>query len=520
VNVTAAHDSVDDADETVTLTVTSGTGYSVGNPNSAEMDVIDVADLLPSAFDTSVTTSVNEDADVTVLDFASDLDGDTLTVIGVTQGDNGTVVLNMDGTVTYTPDTDFVGDDEFTYTVEDQFGNESTGTVSVTVTAPVAVPTSVWTDMDTPINIDAVELAFDPDEDELTVTAVTQGDNGTVAIETDGTVTYTPDTSFAGEDSFTYTVEDPDGNEATHTILVIVGESDPIALNNSATIAVNADLDVTIEDVAFDPSGDTVTAISVTQGAHGTVVINLDGTLTYTPDTDYEGTDEFTYTVEDSNSNTATGTISVRVGAAPPTEADEIESDLDDMLYEIENADENTPEALAAATPGITDALADLLVNVTTLISGASIATVYSNSTSPGGLVQGAAADYMKVYDTYLQLKALEAKFAAALEASAALTTLIAQQLQLAKLTPNVSPALLNTLQQAVQVLYTNHLALMRAYLPVYKAAEAAYVETLLLRTALKNAFPFGGPPAIQNLPIPLAPPDRGDFSQFVPKLP
>ena len=67
---------------------------------------------------------------------------------GVTDGNHGTATINLDGTVTYTPDTDFVGDDSFTYTIEDQFGNDSTGTISVTVTAPVGQsPPSIHWDL-------------------------------------------------------------------------------------------------------------------------------------------------------------------------------------------------------------------------------------------------------------------------------------------------------------------------------------------------------------------------------------
>ena len=180
VAVVAIHDSVEDEDETVIATVTNGTGYTVGTSSLATVTIIDVPDFLPVAFGGCETGSVNDPVVVDVLDLSSDLDGDTLTVLSVTQGANGSVVDNLDGTVTYTPDTDFVGEDSFTYTVEDVFGNESTGTVYVRVTAPVASPTSVWTDEDTPITVTVLDMAFDPDEDELTTTAVTQGTYGTV----------------------------------------------------------------------------------------------------------------------------------------------------------------------------------------------------------------------------------------------------------------------------------------------------------------------------------------------------
>ena len=252
------------------------------------------------------------------MDLASDLDGDTLSLTGVTDGDHGTATINLDGTVTYTPDTDYVGDDSFTYTIEDGFGNTSTGTVSVSVMAPIAAPASVWTAQNASINIAAADLAFDPDGDAVSVTAVTQGAQGTVAIELDGTVTYTPDTSYTGGDSFTYTVEDADGNQATQTIVVTVGETEPIAPDSPTTTTMNTAKDVTITDIAADPDGDTLTVTAVTQGSHGTVVNNNDGTVTYTPNTSFTGTDTFTYTITDLHSHTATGTITVTVGTPTP----------------------------------------------------------------------------------------------------------------------------------------------------------------------------------------------------------
>jgi hypothetical protein len=255
VTVNAPRDGVDDPDETVTVTVMSGTGYSVGSPSSAEFIIID-ADLLPAAFDGWVTTSVNEPVVVGVLDLATDLNGDPLTLIGVTQGADGSVI-NVSGTVTYTPDTGFVGEDSFTYTVEDQFGNESTGTITVRVTAPIAPPTSVWTAVNTAVTIGVLDMAFDPDGDELEVAAVTQGTNGSVVVNLDGTVTYTPNTSFEGTDTFTYTIEDEDENPATGTLTVTVG-------------AAAADVVVGIVDTLDDITNDITDYTSTTAEAIAT----------------------------------------------------------------------------------------------------------------------------------------------------------------------------------------------------------------------------------------------------------
>ncbi|MCI0699751.1 MAG: Ig-like domain-containing protein [Planctomycetia bacterium] len=492
--VVAVHDSVDDPDEMVTVTVTSGTGYSIGSPSSAEVTIIDVEDSLPVAFDGSTTTSVNDPVVVEVLDFASDLDGDELTVTAVTQGEYGSVIINQDGTVTYTPETDFFGDDSFTYTVEDTFESESTGTISVTVVAPIAPPTSVWTAENTPVTIEVLELAFDPDEDELTVTGVTQGSNGSVIVNVDGTITYTPNTSFTGDDSFTYTVEDEDENEATHTITVTVGDIDPVALDDEATTPVNTPLEITISDVAFDPAGDELTVVSVTQGTYGTVTINQDGTITYTPNTSFEGTDSFTYTVEDEDENEATGTITVTVGAEPASPVSAIVEDLSDLEDEIDNYDEDTPETILAALPDLMDAIDDYLDDVTTLISANSI-DVWGANQPFKDFTETGWGIYKVIYPAYVTLLEAEAALWSFLVANKnlvdALTALIAAE----RAAPQPNVALLTQMVSARQVLAGVQRDTIAKWSEVIeKAFKPGYIEALKTWKAWVNQTK---PPAI-----------------------
>ena len=112
----------------------------------------------PANDDSGAPFTTNEDTAVTtgnVLANDTDPDGDTLSVDSFTQGTNGTVSYNGDGTFTYTPGADFHGTDTFTYTVDDGNGNTDTATVSVTVNegqdAPTAEADSVTTNEDSPV---------------------------------------------------------------------------------------------------------------------------------------------------------------------------------------------------------------------------------------------------------------------------------------------------------------------------------------------------------------------------------
>ncbi len=512
VEIEALHDGViESSDETVILTLSSGTGYFVDSLfDTATITIVDT-DILPAAFDGLETTSVNEPVEISVIDLATSLYGDTLTVTSVTQGENGSVVDNEDGTVTYTPGTDFVGEDSFTFTVEDEFGNEATGTVTITVTAPIAPPTSVWTATNTPVTVEVLELAFDPDGDTLTATAVTQGSHGTVVLNLDGTVTYTPTTSYTGDDSFTYTVEDPDGNEASHTITVTVGPIDPVALDDEAATPVNTAVNVAVLDIAFDPAGDTLEVISVTQGAHGTVVIETDGTVTYTPTTSFTGTDSFTYTVEDDDSNTSTGTITVTVGTPPPGPADEIIENLTDLEDEIENYSGGSLDTIVNAASAIADSIDDYLDNFTTLISTNSVNSLGTNKSFDDFLKTVWAANTQGLYPAYMKLLEIEAALWSALVANKNLIESIkaALAVEMSLPTPNGVTVALLTLQ--LRTLTNVRSSLAGDWFTATMKVQGGYKEALQAWVVLTKDLPE----TIRPLFAPPVPPNRDTADIF-----
>jgi len=172
-------------------------------------------------------TSVAEDGvvNVAVLSNDTDADGDSLTVSSVTQGAHGVVSINPDKTVKYTPALNYNGPDSFTYTISDGNGGTATATVTVTVTpvndAPVAVNDTATVVAGSAVTVSVLANDADVDGPGLSVTAVTQGANGSVAVNANQTVTYTAGL-FVGTDSFTYMVSDGAGGTATATVAVTV----------------------------------------------------------------------------------------------------------------------------------------------------------------------------------------------------------------------------------------------------------------------------------------------------------
>ena len=157
----------------------------------------------------------------------------------------------------------------------------------------------------------------DIDGDTLTVSLVSDVSNGTLTLNPDGSFDYTPDTDFAGSDSFTYAVDDGNGgtDQATVTLDVDAVNDDPSAASDIGRTDEDTPVTVAVLDNDTDIDGDTLTVTSSSGSVEGgTTQVNPDGTITYTPPEDFVGEDSFTYEVSDGASGTATGTVTVTVG--------------------------------------------------------------------------------------------------------------------------------------------------------------------------------------------------------------
>lgn len=181
--------------------------------------------------------------------------------------------------------------------------------------APVATDDAATTEEDTAVTVNVLTNDQDADGDQLTVTAVTQGANGSVVVGGDNTVTYTPNANFNGTDSFTYTASDGTAASNTATVQITVN-----AVNDPPNAVVDFALTlrrrpVTIPVLANDrdPEGDSLSVTGATQGANGSVAVNADGTVTYTPRRNFRGLDRFTYNISDGRGGTDTADVWVLV---------------------------------------------------------------------------------------------------------------------------------------------------------------------------------------------------------------
>ncbi len=289
----------------------------------------------PTAADDSASTDEDTSVDIDVLANDSDVDGDALTASGFTQGTHGSVSDNGDGTVDYTPDPGWSGTDTFTYTVCDPSAACDSATVTVVVD-PVNLPPSAVDDAaagpwGASIRIDVLANDSDPDGslDETTLTVTNAPAHGSAMVNPDGTVDYTPNHGFVGTDSFDYRVCD-DGApvecvEATVTVAVSENEG-PEAQDDTTSVDEDSSVTIDVLDNDSDPEGGDLSVTGAGPAGHGTVEVNPDGTILYTPDLDFEGADTFTYTACDEVDNCSTAQVAVTVSAVndAPTATDDV----------------------------------------------------------------------------------------------------------------------------------------------------------------------------------------------------
>ena len=260
----------------------------------------------PIAVDDAATTGQDVSVTIDVQANDSDPDGDPLTTSSASAA-NGTVVINPDGTITYTPPAGWCGTDTITYVVCDPGPFCDTAIVVMVVDCPaqndppIAVDDNATTDQNTNVTIDPLVNDSDPNGDPIIITSASAA-NGTVVINGNGTITYTPASGFCGTDTITYTICDP-GPLCDQGIIVVTVEcppvnDPPIAVDDSTSLDQGGSVIIDVLNNDSDPNGDPITVTDASAG-NGTVEINLDGFLNYTPDPGFCGVDTITYTICD-----------------------------------------------------------------------------------------------------------------------------------------------------------------------------------------------------------------------------
>jgi hypothetical protein len=250
--------------------------------------------------------------------------GLALTITKVTLPTHGTAQVAINGYINYTPSQAFDGgSDTFDYTVTDGLTTAS-ATVTVTVLPPpppVAKNDIATTPFQTPVTINVLANDSDPSGLPLTVTQATvqTSGSGTVKINTNNTITFTPDIEFDGNATFSYTISNGHGGTATATVSVnVLAPLPPIAGPDSATTPFNKSVTINVLANDSDPKSLPLTILQPGFPLHGTAVLNTNNTITYTPQSTFQGIDTFIYVLQNSQGATANGNVTVTVQAPLP----------------------------------------------------------------------------------------------------------------------------------------------------------------------------------------------------------
>jgi large repetitive protein len=298
------------------------------------------------------TYSIDEDGTLNiaapgVLGNDIDVEGNPLTAVLMSGPLHGTLVLNANGSFSYTPEADYGGADSFTYAAHDGAVASNLAVVAISVNAtndaPVAADDAYSVAEDASLDIEArgvLDNDTDPEKDPLTAVLVSPPAHGTVTVNADGSFRYVPGGNYNGPDSFTYKANDgsADSNVATVSITVEAVNDAPTAGDDSYSVAEDGTLTIDAPGVLgsdADVDGNPLTASVVSGPAHGSLMLNADGSFTYTPAPNFNGIDGFTYKANDgtADSNLASVTITVTaVNDAPVAGNDSYSVDEDATL--------------------------------------------------------------------------------------------------------------------------------------------------------------------------------------------
>ena len=257
--------------------------------------------------------STEEYSSTTINVLAND-SGDGLTIIDAyVVADFASVTINENNTLTYY--ADIAGSDTIIYYVQDMFGNVTSGTLYMEIltpviggsnTAPMTQDDHAQTDEFSPLIVDVLSNDMDLDGDYFYVSnAVISSGTGGVFIDSDRTVLFTP-SGVAGDVQITYTVVDDFGNYATGSLFITISpiggwNTPPVANYDYAVTAVNTAITVDVLANDTDADGDILTLGQININPNmGSVAVNADGTVTFSPKQNFVGDVDIDYYITDS----------------------------------------------------------------------------------------------------------------------------------------------------------------------------------------------------------------------------
>ncbi|WP_444495318.1 tandem-95 repeat protein [Vibrio parahaemolyticus] len=328
------NDELNLKDLTISASVSDGVNPTANDRDSLVVNRVNDAPTVENAIADQV---LSEDFDAYTIDLNEVFkDSDSSLEFSVS-GNNSIQISIVSGVATITPTTDWNGKETITFTAKDPSGESVSQTVDFTV-APVvdieADSADVVEDTPTIINVLGNDT-FESTDKVVSLDANNGPKNGTVIVNNDGTVTYTPDDNYVGKDTFTYIVTSGGVSESTTVEVNVTPVNDaPVAKDDIATTQEDTAVTIDVLPNDTDVDGDklSIQSASVPE-AQGKVEI-VEGKLVFTPAENFNGDAEITYTVTDGQlTDEAKVTVTVNpVNDAPTIKVDAVESITEDAV--------------------------------------------------------------------------------------------------------------------------------------------------------------------------------------------
>ncbi|WP_458358996.1 tandem-95 repeat protein [Vibrio parahaemolyticus] len=346
------NDELNLKDLTISASVSDGVNPSASDSGSLIVNRVNDAPTVENAIADQV---LSEDFDAYTIDLNEVFkDSDSSLEFSVS-GNNSIQISIVNGVATITPTADWNGKETITFTAKDPSGESVSQTVDFTV-APVvdieADSSNVVEDTPTIINVLGNDT-FEGKDKVVSLDAENGPKNGTVIVNNDGTVTYTPDDNYVGKDTFTYVVTSGGVSESTTVEVNVIPVNDaPVAKDDIATTQEDTAVTIDVLPNDTDADGDKLSIESASVPKEQGTVEVVDGKLVFTPAENFNGHAEITYTVTDGQlTDEAKVTVTVNsVDDAPTIKVDAVESITEDavstdtIVATLEVADTDTPE--------------------------------------------------------------------------------------------------------------------------------------------------------------------------------